>query len=118
MFKEYSHDSEGYPLIDYSSYSEQELLMVDNEMNNWIIACMSTCRFLPFEAQCIHQSFFLYSVIREKYGLPVSLVIGTCPFPFSAHAWIMLGDENFFEADYETSKYNVMLRSENFHEVG
>jgi len=117
MFKIYSHSCELSSLIDYSDYVEQDLLTLNNKMNSWIISCMSACRFLPFKAQCIHQSFFLYKVIRKKYGIPISLVIGTCPFPFSAHAWIMLGDENFFEEEYETSKYNIMLRSEQFHEM-
>jgi len=118
MFKHYSHACEMSPLIEYQHYSDRKLLKLNSTINTWVVICDHVCRLLPFEAKCIHQSFFLYKIVRKKYGIPASLVIGTCPFPFSAHAWIMLGDENFFEEEYETSKYNVLLRSEAVYEMG
>lgn len=118
MFKEYAVKFGSIPYIDYRVFAEKEILARTGEMNSWINAAISACRFLPFEAKCIHQSFYIFKLVRKRYGMPVSLVIGTCPFPFSAHAWIMAGKENFFEEDYETSKYDIILRSEDFYEMG
>jgi len=118
MFKIYSQEYEKCALVDYSNYTEKDLLAINKNMELMISTCVSACSMLPFEAKCIHQSFFLYKIIRKKCGVPVSLVIGVSPFPFNAHAWLMLNERNFYEAEYETSKYSVMLRSENYYEVG
>ena len=118
MYKKYSSNYEAIPVVAYLSYSEKDTTKLSDKICLWATVCEQVCRFLPFDAKCAHQSFFLYKIIRGKYGIPVSLVIGVCPYPFSAHAWLMLGDENIFEEEYETSRYNVMLRSDNFHEVG
>jgi len=118
MFKRYITTCEAMAIIDYNTYSERDLLEINKKIGIWTVVCEQVCRFLPFEAKCVHQSFFLYKIIRKQCKIPVSLVIGVCPYPFSAHAWIMLGNINFFEEEYETSRYNVLLRSESYYEMG
>ena len=115
MYKKYVKDCECHPA---RLHSPDEAVRIDKAIVDWANVLEQTCILVPFEAKCIHKSFILYKIIRKKYQVRISLVVGVNPFPFSAHAWLKIGDSNIFEDDYETSKYIIMLRSDETNEVG
>lgn len=69
------------------------------------------CALVPFKAECLHRSFLGFRFIRKKCSIPVDLVIGVKKFPFSAHAWLVLGDKNVNEDESYTNQFLVILSS-------
>ncbi|MNW43071.1 hypothetical protein D3C74_202600 [compost metagenome] len=74
------------------------------------------CAWYPRKADCIHKTFIGYKLLRRKYKIPVDMVVGVRKFPFEAHAWLKLGDVNFFKDEVDTDKYKIVLRSN--HKMG
>lgn len=91
-----------YELVNEKSVSEIEHLF-------WLLDVV--CAWYPRKADCIHKTFLGYRIIRKKYGIPVDMVIGVRKYPFEAHAWLQCNNNNFFNDAEETSKYKIILRS-------
>lgn len=79
--------------------------------SQWLWAIDIACRLVPWEARCLHRSFLGFRFLRERVGLPVEMVIGVQKFPFSAHAWLVLGPECINEDPQFVSRFTVILRS-------
>lgn len=78
------------------------------DINNCIAAC---CSIAPFKAECMHQSFLAYYLIRRHLGIPVDIMIGVNKFPFTAHAWVALNGKNIFENDNSANEMSIILSS-------
>lgn len=72
------------------------------------------CTWYPRKADCILKTMIGYKILREKYELPVDMVIGVRKFPFEAHAWLMMGNNDFFEEGVETSSFKIVLNSKKY----
>ncbi|MBB3111975.1 hypothetical protein FHS18_004043 [Paenibacillus phyllosphaerae] len=87
------------PFEDLYQQSSEYLKIIDR-----------VCAVYPFEAKCMHRSFLAYRILRKKFSIPVSIVIGVKKFPFYSHAWVMLGDKNINESEEFTKQFKVILR--------
>lgn len=105
---------EKYEPIDIKNYKTHEIQEINRQIMELIVLIETVCVFYPKNARCIHKSFLSYRILREKYKIPLKLVIGVCHFPFSAHAWIMQGKYNIGEDEVDTNRYKVILDSSNY----
>ncbi|QUG43127.1 lasso peptide biosynthesis B2 protein [Psychrobacillus sp. INOP01] len=69
------------------------------------------CILYPKKAECLHRSFLGYKYLRTEFKLPVDLVIGVRKYPFSAHAWLTMFEENINDSNELTNQYSVILKS-------
>ncbi len=77
-----------------------------------LIQLVST--FYPFGAKCIHRSLLGYRIVREKYKVPINIVIGISKFPFGAHAWLKYDRYNLTDDYISTNRYQVILDSSTY----
>lgn len=82
---------------------EQEFLLFD-----------VVCTWYPRKANCIHKTLVGYKIIRQKYGIPVDMVVGVRKFPFEAHAWLVLKGKNIFNDIEEDGNYKIIINSVNY----
>lgn len=71
------------------------------------------CTWYPRKADCIHKTLIGYQLIRQKYNIPVEMVVGIRKFPFEAHAWLIHNGMDFFETE-QTDYYQIIYHSRNF----
>lgn len=71
------------------------------------------CTWYPRKADCIHKTLIGYRVMHSKFSIPVEMVIGVRKFPFQAHAWLMLNDQDLL-MDEESNEYKKILSSHKY----
>lgn len=69
------------------------------------------CTWYPRKADCIHKTLIGYKILRRKYSLPVDMVVGVRKFPFEAHAWLKMHNNDLFEEVVVTDSLKVVLES-------
>lgn len=89
---------------------------INTEINNekvfrFLKLINSACLYYPSKAQCLHRSFLAFRFLRQKFAIPVELVIGVKKFPFSAHAWLELNGEVVLDSIEVKSYFMTILRS-------
>lgn len=72
------------------------------------------CLIYMGDAKCLHRSILQYRYLRNKFGLPVKIVVGVKKFPFAAHAWIrwMTNNQEVYENSEGVAGYKVIFDSE------
>lgn len=95
------------PLINEGNYHPNNV----SKINSILILIDKACAMCPFKAECLHRSFIGFRLIRQKFRVPANLVIGVKKFPFSSHAWLMIGNENMNESFEYTSQFIIIMDS-------
>jgi len=84
---------------------------INQKISSLLIQIDTVCTLVPFEAQCLHRSFLGYEFIRKELGIPVDLVVGVRKFPFMAHAWLKVNDNNLNESPEYTAEFIPILNT-------
>lgn len=96
-------------------YTEDEIIKNESKIHKSIenIEVVSTL-FLS-ETKCLHRTIVQYRLFRERYGMPVKMVIGVKKFPFSSHMWLEWQGEQrnlVCECDENIVGYDVIFDSD------
>ncbi|MFP7416621.1 lasso peptide biosynthesis B2 protein [Priestia filamentosa] len=86
---------------------------VVEDIENFFLLLNIACAWYPKKADCIEKTLIGYKVMRKKFALPVEMVIGVRKFPFEAHAWLKIDQQNLFQEE-ETSQYKVIISSNSY----
>jgi len=100
-----------YELIKITNYKTEKIEEVNLKIKKLLVLIEFVCSCYPGKAKCIHKSFLSYRLLRQRYKIPLKLVIGVSHFPFEAHAWIMQGKYNIGDESINTDKYKIILDS-------
>ncbi|EJR04052.1 MULTISPECIES: lasso peptide biosynthesis B2 protein [Bacillus] len=91
-----------------TSYQISESSVV--EIEEFFTLLNIVCAWYPRKADCIHKTLIGYRILHSRYSIPVEMVIGVRKFPFQAHAWLMLNNQDLL-MDEESNEYKVILSS-------
>ena len=69
-------------------YTETERKKVERKIYKSIDNIETASTLYWNEAKCLHRVIVQYMLYREKYGMPVKMVIGVKKFPFASHMWL------------------------------
>lgn len=72
----------------------------------------------PRKADCLHKTLLGYRYLRKKFSIPVYMVVGVRKFPFEAHAWLKIENDDFFDSEIDTSYLQIILNSNNIVRLG
>lgn len=107
--------SEVFEYYSIKYYNDSEPFDVSEETRKEIVDIFTMLDYAsawyPKKADCIHKTLLGYKILRTKFLLPADMVVGVCKFPFSAHAWLKIGDSDIFNEGDEVNRYKIILRS-------
>ncbi|MGF7071674.1 hypothetical protein JOD89_005812 [Priestia megaterium] len=86
---------------------------VVKEMEQFFLLLNIVCAWYPKKADCIHKTLIGYKVMHKKFASPVEMVVGVRKFPFEAHAWLRINQENLFPEE-ETNHYKIVISSNSY----
>ncbi|MDN3233553.1 lasso peptide biosynthesis B2 protein [Priestia megaterium] len=86
---------------------------VVEDMESFFLLLNIVCAWYPKKADCIHKTLIGYRVMHKKFALPVEMVIGVRKFPFEAHAWLRINQQNLFPEE-ETNHYKIIISSHSY----
>ncbi|MFW2948812.1 lasso peptide biosynthesis B2 protein [Bacillus velezensis] len=102
-----------YKKMKKTAFNEERYQEIFKQIEELFYMLDVVCAWYPRKADCIHKTFLGYKFLRRKYSIPVDMVVGVRKFPFEAHAWLQVNNQNFFDDSEETSRYNIILSSKN-----
>lgn len=97
------------------NYTEDERKKVDRKINICIENIEIASTIYWHEAKCLHRTIAQYLLFREKYGMPVKMVIGVNKFPFTSHMWLeWQGEQRSLICEYDENivGYDVIFDSD------
>ncbi|MGO1134120.1 lasso peptide biosynthesis B2 protein [Bacillus subtilis] len=114
--KTFNRYTQRYYKVKSTALNEENYQEVFNHIEGLFYIFDVVCAWYPRKADCIHKTLLGYKFLRKKYSLPVDMVVGVRKFPFEAHAWLQINNQNFFSDNDETFRYNIILNSKNLSE--
>ena len=97
------------------NYTEAERKKAERKINKGIGNIEMASTIYWSEAKCLHRTIAQYMLLREKYGMPVKMVIGVNKFPFASHMWLeWQGEQKALVCEYEENivGYDVIFDSD------
>lgn len=104
--------AEKKPLINYT---EDERKKIEKKINKSIYNVEIASTIYWYEAKCLHRTIAQYLLFREKYGMPVKMIIGVNKFPFASHMWLeWQGEQRALVCEYDENivGYDVIFDSD------